>query len=415
MLDTGGHPMLHGRFEQSSDYPTVTVYNHLDVQPAEIADGWHTEPFRFIATDDRYWGRGTTDDKGPALTALWGAKYALAHGARVNIHFLWEAEEEIGSPHFESTIKQEKDRLHTDSVVVSDTVWVSRVRPACPAGLRGLQGFRFVLETGETDQHSGTSGGAARNPVAELCQLIADCFDAKTGEVKIPGFYDDVIEPTKAEIRDLKKSGFSTQNVQEGSSVQVASRDRSGRSHETDLLHADVRGARDRRGLPRSRSQDRRSTSGHGHRFLPLGAGHGRAQDRQDREAVFAVGTALTGGPPHRSQRALLTHWAPTSGHDAQSLFGIRVQCSMLDDFHQPSVVDGIEESTDVRVEYPVHFLSEPCSLIPAGYLPYPLQRISQIRGPNVGALPWLFPRFPASCPFRVVHIHSLPGAESGT
>ena len=73
--------------------------------------------------------------------------------------------------------------------------------------------------------------------------------------------------------------------------------------------------------------------------------------------AVFAVGTALTGGPPHRSQRALLTHWAPTSGHDAQSLFGIRVQCSMLDDFHQPSVVDGIEESTDVRVEYPVHFL----------------------------------------------------------
>ena len=71
----------------------------------------------------------------------------------------------------------------------------------------------------------------------------------------------------------------------------------------------------------------------------------------------FAVGTALTGGPPHRSQRALLTHWAPTSGHDAQSLFGIRVQCSMLDDCHQPSVVDGIEESTDVRVEYPVHFL----------------------------------------------------------
>ncbi len=211
VLDTGGHPMLHGRFEQSSDYPTVTVYNHLDVQPAEIADGWHTEPFRFIATDDRYWGRGTTDDKGPALTALWGSKYALAHGARVNIHFLWEAEEEIGSPNFESTIKKEKDRLDTDSVVVSDTVWVSRARPACPAGLRGLQGFRFMLETGETDQHSGTSGGAARNPVAELCQLIADCFDAKTGDVKIPGFYDDVVEPTKAEIRDLKKSGFSTQ------------------------------------------------------------------------------------------------------------------------------------------------------------------------------------------------------------
>ncbi len=150
--------MLHGRFDQSGDYPTVTVYNHLDVQPAEKADGWTTEPFRFTTKDDRYWGRGTTDDKGPALTALFGAKYALAHGARVNIHFLWEAEEEIGSPHFESTIRQNKDRLKTHSVVVSDTVWVSRSRPACPAGLRGLQGFRFILETGETDQHSGTRG-----------------------------------------------------------------------------------------------------------------------------------------------------------------------------------------------------------------------------------------------------------------
>ena len=82
-----------------------------------------------------------------------------------------------------------------------------------------------------------------------------------------------------------------------------------------------------------------------------------RREATKSYEHGFAVGTALTGGPPHRSQRALLTHWAPTSGHDAQSLFGIRVQCSMLDDFHQPSVVDGIEESTDVRVEYPVHFL----------------------------------------------------------
>ena len=211
VLDTGGHPMLHGRFDQSSDYPTVTVYNHLDVQPAEKSDGWHTEPFRFTVQDDRYWGRGTTDDKGPALTALFGAKYALAHGARVNIHFLWEGEEEIGSPNFESTIKQHKERLSTNSIVVSDTVWVSRSRPACPAGLRGLQGFRLTLETGETDQHSGTSGGAARNPVAELCALIADCFDAKTGDVKIPGFYDDVVPPTDEEIADLKKSGFSTQ------------------------------------------------------------------------------------------------------------------------------------------------------------------------------------------------------------
>ena len=129
----------------------------------------------------------------------------------------------------------------------------------------------------------------------------------------------------------------------------------------------------------------------------------------------FAVGTALTGGPPHRSQRALLTHWAPTSGHDAQSLFGIRVQC-----FDARRLSSAIRGRWHRRIHGCPRRVSsslscEPCSLIPAGYLPYPLQRISQIRGPNVGALPWLFPRFPASCPFRVVHIHSLPGAESGT
>jgi len=210
VLDTGGHPMVHARFDQNPNFKTVTVYNHLDVQPAESSDGWNTEPFRFIAEEDRYWGRGTTDDKGPALAALWGAKYAIAHGAPVNVHFLWEAEEEIGSPNFEATIKRHRERLQTDSVVVSDTVWVSRDRPACPAGLRGLQGFRFSLETGSTDQHSGTSGGAARNPIAELCQLISECFDAHTGEVKIPGFYDDVIEPSATELADLEKSGFST-------------------------------------------------------------------------------------------------------------------------------------------------------------------------------------------------------------
>ena len=210
VIETKGHPLVHGVFHQNDAYPTVTVYNHLDVQPAERDEGWTTEPFQFTRDGDRYFARGTTDDKGPAMTALWGARYALAHRARVNIHLLWETEEEIGSPHFETTIRAERERLRTDSVIVSDTVWVSRARPACPAGLRGLQGFRLTLETGQTDQHSGTSGGAARNPVAEICQLVSECFDAKTGRVKIPGFYKDVVPPTKKELADLKKCGFST-------------------------------------------------------------------------------------------------------------------------------------------------------------------------------------------------------------
>ena len=205
---TPGHPIVHGRFHRGDGLPTVTVYNHLDVQPAE-GDDWRTPPFDFVRQGDRYLGRGTTDDKGPAITALFGARYAWENGVPANIHFLWEFEEEIGSPHFEATIRHDAKAFATDSVVVSDTVWVSRTRPAQPAGLRGLQGFRFELQTGQTDQHSGTAGGAARNPVAEMCQLISECIDGKTGRVKIPGFYADVVPPSRKDLDDLKRCGFT--------------------------------------------------------------------------------------------------------------------------------------------------------------------------------------------------------------
>ena len=208
LYETKGHPIVYGRFDRGDGAPTITVYNHLDVQPAE-GDDWKTQPFEFVKKGDRYYGRGTTDDKGPAITALFGAKYAWDHGVPANIHFLWEFEEEIGSPHFEGTIAKEAKAFATDSVVVSDTVWVSRARPAQPAGLRGLQGLRFELQTGQTDQHSGTAGGAARNPVTELCQLVSECVDGKTGKVKIPGFYSDVVPPTKKELADLAGSGFT--------------------------------------------------------------------------------------------------------------------------------------------------------------------------------------------------------------
>jgi acetylornithine deacetylase/succinyl-diaminopimelate desuccinylase-like protein len=210
LYETGGHPMVYGRFDRSPDLPTVTVYNHLDVQPAsKKKEPWNTEPFEFVKAGNRYLGRGTTDDKGPAVTALFGARYAFQNGAGANIHFLWELEEEIGSPHFETTIREHAGDFKTDSIVVSDTVWVSRSRPAQPAGLRGLQGLFFDLKTGETDQHSGTAGGAARNPLTEMCQLIAECVDGKTGRVKIPGFYADVVPPTKKELTDLAASGFT--------------------------------------------------------------------------------------------------------------------------------------------------------------------------------------------------------------
>jgi acetylornithine deacetylase/succinyl-diaminopimelate desuccinylase-like protein len=208
VVPTGGHPLVHGRFQRDRRFPTVTVYNHLDVQPADEPE-WRSDPFRFTRAGDRYVGRGTTDDKGPALAALFGARLAMERDSRVNVHFLWELEEEIGSPHFEATIRRHRPRFATDAVIVSDTIWVSRRQPALPAGLRGLQGFRLTLRTGATDQHSGTTGGAARNPVAELAELIAAMLDARTGRVKIPGFSRDVVPPSRHELADLRRSGFS--------------------------------------------------------------------------------------------------------------------------------------------------------------------------------------------------------------
>jgi acetylornithine deacetylase/succinyl-diaminopimelate desuccinylase-like protein len=206
----GGSPVVLGGFDGDPRRPTITVYNHLDVQPASReTEPWRTEPFVFTKKGDTYYGRGTTDDKGPALTALYGTKAALEAGVPLNIRFLWETEEEVGSPHFEETLKKIGPAAKTDAVVVSDTVWISRSRPALSAGLRGLLRVIFRLETAETDQHSGTAGGAARNPIAELCQLACEIFDARTGRVKIPGFYDDVAQVTRGHIEDFKASGFS--------------------------------------------------------------------------------------------------------------------------------------------------------------------------------------------------------------
>jgi acetylornithine deacetylase/succinyl-diaminopimelate desuccinylase-like protein len=190
--------------------PTVTIYNHLDVVPAsKETEPWKTDPFEFTQKGDTYFGRGTTDDKGPALSALFGARAAVEAGVPVNIKVLWELEEEVGSPHFADTLRKIGAAAKTDAIVVSDTVWVSRERPAQSAGLRGLQPITLTLETAATDQHSGTTGGLARNPLAELAQLVADLFDARTGRVKVSGFYDDVEELTERQLDDFRKAGFS--------------------------------------------------------------------------------------------------------------------------------------------------------------------------------------------------------------
>src|SRR5437660_413458 len=129
LIETGGHPLVQARVGSDPGRPTVTIYNHLDVQPAD-GDAWRTDPFAMTIDGDRYIGRGATDDKGPALVALLGALAAREAGVPVNIAFLWELEEEIGSRHFEDAITEHREQLATDAVVVSDTIWVTRGKPS---------------------------------------------------------------------------------------------------------------------------------------------------------------------------------------------------------------------------------------------------------------------------------------------
>jgi acetylornithine deacetylase/succinyl-diaminopimelate desuccinylase-like protein len=220
VVPTKGYPVVVGDFISSPDHPTVVVYNHMDVQPADPAE-WKSQPFYMTIENGVYRGRGTTDDKGPALAVLFAAKYAWEHKIPINVKFVWELEEEDGSQSFEDFLRKNQKRLQCNSVVVSDTIWVSRDKPAIAYGLRGLQCAMIRLRTGNKDVHSGTTGGLARNPVGELCQLIDECYDARTGQVKIPGFYEDVQQANESELENFVQSGFDIDHFQKAHELRT--------------------------------------------------------------------------------------------------------------------------------------------------------------------------------------------------
>jgi acetylornithine deacetylase/succinyl-diaminopimelate desuccinylase-like protein len=214
LVETQGNPVVVGELGSGDPARAVAFYNHLDVQPAG-GDAWTTEPFRWVSKDGRYFGRGTTDDKGPALAALFGARLAADMGVSFRARFVWELEEEIGSPSFPGFLVSSRGELACESVVVSDTIWISRERPAIPYALRGMLTAVMRLESAANDTHSGDTGGVVRNPVAELCQVIASCVDASTARVLIPGFYDDVEEASEAELDAFETSGFDLAEFRE--------------------------------------------------------------------------------------------------------------------------------------------------------------------------------------------------------
>ena len=207
LFRAGGKPYVHGRFGDPLR-PSVLVYNHLDVQPADEPE-WKAEPFRMRVDGDRYLGRGTTDDKGPALTCLLAVAHAAHRGSSLGYQLLWEFEEEVGSPHFAELMAQERAALgDVRAVLVSDTLWVSADRPSMDVGLRGFQALLLRLRTADVDAHSGVVGGGAPNPIAGLTRVLAACFDASTGRILVPAIRDGILPVSDAEMDLYVRSGF---------------------------------------------------------------------------------------------------------------------------------------------------------------------------------------------------------------
>jgi len=195
VLETGGHPAVVARTPRDPDKRTVLIYGHYDVQPAEPLSEWTTPPFEPAIRDGRIYARGATDNKGQILAHILGVGETLAHAETlpVNVTFLVEGEEEIGSPHLESFLEKYRHDLACDIIVISDTGMAAHAYPTLTYALRGITALEFKVTGPSVDLHSGVFGGAVANPATAVARLIATLHDAD-GRVAIPGFYDAVRE-----------------------------------------------------------------------------------------------------------------------------------------------------------------------------------------------------------------------------
>jgi acetylornithine deacetylase/succinyl-diaminopimelate desuccinylase-like protein len=199
---TAGHPIVYGEWLGAKDAPTILVYGHYDVQPADPLELWDTPPFEPSIRNGRIYARGAADDKGQFLTHIYALEAHLktARTCPVNVKFLIEGEEEIGSPNLEPFIRKNRSRLACDAVVVSDTAMFAKGLPSICYGLRGLTYLQVKVQGTKRDLHSGSFGGAVVNPANALVQMLASLKDAR-GRVSVPGFYDGVERLTVVERR----------------------------------------------------------------------------------------------------------------------------------------------------------------------------------------------------------------------
>ena len=192
VMPSEGNPLVYAEKRVDPSRPTVLVYAHYDVMPPEPLDLWRTPPFELTVADGRVWGRGTDDDKGQALIQVKAFEYLVREGLlRHNVKFIFEGEEEIGSPSLNGFLRTHRDLLRADVILVSDTSMLGADLPSLTVGLRGLAYWEIKVTGPNRDLHSGHFGGAVANPLNVLCRMLACVVDAD-GRIAVPGFYDDV-------------------------------------------------------------------------------------------------------------------------------------------------------------------------------------------------------------------------------
>lgn len=205
---TDGHPIVYGEKIFDSSKPTVLVYGHYDVQPAEPLELWKSGPFDPTITDGKIFARGSCDDKGQVYMHVKALETLVkTNSLSSNIKFCIEGEEEVGSPNLGKFVKEHKDLLKADCVLISDSAMISLDTPSLDTGLRGLSYIEVEVTGPNRDLHSGVYGGAVANPITILAKMIASLHD-ENNHISIPGFYDDVLIATDEERKLMAQAPF---------------------------------------------------------------------------------------------------------------------------------------------------------------------------------------------------------------
>ncbi len=221
VMETAGHPVVYGEWMGAGpDKPTVLVYGHYDVVPAELADGWTTNPFEPVEQDGRIYARGATDDKGQLFIHVKALEAYLktSGSAPVNVKFLLEGEEEVSSPNLRPFLEAHLDLLKSDVCVISDSSMRTIEEPAITHSLRGMTYIEVEVQGPTDDLHSGFWGGATHNPALALVEILGKLYNPD-GTIAVPGFYDDVVELTPAEREMIAKNPLSEEQFKQATGV----------------------------------------------------------------------------------------------------------------------------------------------------------------------------------------------------